>query len=97
MGEGRDYYRYGGKCPQLLSIGSNAHAVIERRPRLAHTSRSLHGKGLTCITAGVGGIWMYVGGGGSTSELWGFKSVGGLGPNAYTHALFADFDLAGQK
>ena len=28
---------------------------------------------------------------------WGFKTVGGLGPNAYTHALFADFDLAGQK
>jgi hypothetical protein len=22
---------------------------------------------------------------------------GGLGPNAYTHALFADFNLAGQK
>ena len=29
--------------------------------------------------------------------LWGFKSEEGLGPNAYTHALFADFDLAGQK
>jgi hypothetical protein len=29
--------------------------------------------------------------------LWGFKSEGGLEPNAYTHALFADFDLAGQK
>jgi hypothetical protein len=37
--------------------------------------------------------------GGTTKirELWGFKSVGGLEPNAYTHALFADFDLAGQK
>jgi hypothetical protein len=33
----------------------------------------------------------------STSWLWGFKSEGGLGPNTYTHALFADFDLAGQK
>ena len=31
------------------------------------------------------------------SQLWGFKSEGGLEPNAYTHALFADFDLAGQK
>ena len=31
------------------------------------------------------------------SQLWGFKSAGGLGPNAYTHGLFADFDLAGQK
>jgi len=30
-------------------------------------------------------------------ELWGFKFEGGLEPNAYTHALFADFDLAGQK
>ncbi len=37
------------------------------------------------------------GGGGSTSWLWGFKSEEGLGPNAYTHALFADFDLARQK
>jgi hypothetical protein len=34
---------------------------------------------------------------GSTSLLWGFKSEEGLAPNAYTHALFADFDLAGQK
>ena len=41
--------------------------------------------------------WPCVGGGDSTSWLWGFKSEGGLGPNAYTHALFADFDLAGQK
>jgi hypothetical protein len=32
-----------------------------------------------------------------TGQLWGFKSEGGLGPNAYTHALFADFDLAGRK
>jgi hypothetical protein len=31
------------------------------------------------------------------TQLWGFKSVGGFGPNAYTHALFADFDLVGQK
>jgi hypothetical protein len=39
-------------------------------------------------------VWVVVG---STSKLWGFKSVGGLAPNTYTHALFADFDLAGQK
>jgi len=45
----------------------------------------------------VGKMWICVGGGRSASLLWGFKSVGGLGPNAYTHALFADFDLAGQK
>jgi hypothetical protein len=38
-----------------------------------------------------------VGGGGSTIWLWGFKSVGGLEPNTYTHALFADFDLGGRK
>ena len=31
------------------------------------------------------------------SQLWGFKSEGGLGPNAYTHALFADFALERQK
>jgi hypothetical protein len=37
------------------------------------------------------------GGSGSMSWLWGFKSVEGLGPNAYTHALFAEFDLAGRK
>jgi hypothetical protein len=31
------------------------------------------------------------------SRLWGFKSVEGLAPNTYTHALFADFNLARQK
>ena len=41
--------------------------------------------------------WPCVGGGDSTSWLWGFKSEEGLGPNAYTHALFADFDFAGRK
>jgi len=30
-------------------------------------------------------------------RLWEFKSEEGLAPNAYTHALFADFHLAGQK
>jgi hypothetical protein len=31
------------------------------------------------------------------SRRWGFNSEEGLGPNTYTHALFADFDLAGRK
>ena len=38
-----------------------------------------------------------MGGGDSTSWLWGFKSVEGVGPNAYPHALFAEFDLAGRS
>jgi hypothetical protein len=38
-----------------------------------------------------------VGGGDSTSWLWGFKSEEGLAPNAYTHGYSPSSTLAGSK
>jgi hypothetical protein len=59
--------------------------VIERDPSMP-THSLLHGKGLTRTTArGWAGRWICVGGGDSTSWLWGFKSVGGL--DHYAHVL----------
>ena len=63
----------------------------------AYTSSLLPDNGLTRMPRGDGAGWWICVGGGSVSLLWGFKSVEGLAPNAYTHALFADFYLAGQK
>jgi hypothetical protein len=61
------------------------------------TSSFLHGKGLTRTTRGDrqdgGSAWWL-----RLNELAvGSSRRGGLGPHAYTHALFADFDLAAQK
>jgi hypothetical protein len=61
----------------------------------AYTSSVLHGNGADTDTAGDGAGWWICVGGGSASLLWGFKSVEGLEPNAYTHALVIDFDLVG--
>jgi DNA invertase Pin-like site-specific DNA recombinase len=66
-----------GRPPgERYTLGS---PVIERRSGHAYMSSLLHGKGLTRITAGGGqdggSAWAVVG---STTWLWGFKSVEGL-------------------
>jgi hypothetical protein len=60
--------------------------VIERRSGHAYMSSLLHGNGLTRTPRGMGRMGgSAVGGGGSASLLWGFKSVGGL--DHYAHVL----------